>query len=526
MKDREEKRREWAEFRFMVIAPLVCGSYSREELAIIRRGILSKAHETPDGQLWQICERTLREWVEEHKKQGLEGLYDKTRRKGEQFTAIDAEALEIAKSLREDLKSRSIKTILHQMATTHKIDVSKISKSTLNLYLNKLGARKEKDYSDKGAYQHFQKRNINVLWQSDCSDGIWLPDPSGLKKVKKTTLITFVDDASRMCTHGEFYWQARQQELFDCFGKATTKYGRVEKLYTDNGNIFRSKQWKSACAELGIGQVFSEVGQPSGRGKVERHYRTIQAGFYKEAQLSGLQTREELNEFFWFWLEECYHKAEHKTLKQTPLSRWQEEEAAIKRQDPEKLRQALKLRYHRPIDFKTSLINLDGRKYQASKEYAGERVLVRRRFDCIEEIEIWKDGDFVETARLFVAPADIDYSKRPDRQAKPPLGTVLESSKKYRLALVAKCRGKSSKPDPASDEFLAETEFSSILVKMLEKELDETERHQVREFYYKRCPLRRSFIESVLERCVTEKGTGMHIKLYLRRIEETQLKLR
>ena len=40
VEDDEDKRREWAEFRFSVIAPLVCGEYSRTEMEIIRRGVL------------------------------------------------------------------------------------------------------------------------------------------------------------------------------------------------------------------------------------------------------------------------------------------------------------------------------------------------------------------------------------------------------------------------------------------------------------------------------------------------------
>jgi len=63
VEDDEDKRREWAEFRFSVIAPLVCGEYSRTEMEIIRRGILSKTHTTPDGQFWHVKGRTLRKWV-------------------------------------------------------------------------------------------------------------------------------------------------------------------------------------------------------------------------------------------------------------------------------------------------------------------------------------------------------------------------------------------------------------------------------------------------------------------------------
>lgn len=523
--DDEERRREWAEFRFSVIAPLVCGRYSRSEEQLIRRAILSKSHTTPDGQEWQVQERTLRKWVAAHKKDGLKGLYDKRRKTRGQYKALDEEILQAAKALREEMSSRSIKEILHHLSVAG-TDVSKVSKTTLNMHLNRLGVRKEKPYSDQGAFQRWQKEHINELWQGDCSDGIWLPDPTGLKQVKQTTLITFIDDASRLCTHGEFYFGEHLANLLDCFSKAIGKRGKVAQIYTDNGGIYRSKQWKSTCAELGIGRVFSEKDRPPGRGKVERHYLTIQRSFYKEAQHSGLQTLEELNQFFWAWLDQRYHKDEHSGIKMSPLARWQKEEEFIKRVPPERLQESLKMRRNRTVDFKTSLIRLDGRRYQASKELGGEKIQVRWQFDRIDEVEVWKQGEFVEKARLFLPSPDIDYSKRPVRESKREPGEVLEGSKKYRQLLIANYKGE--KFDPATEKYglLTKSEFNQILGTFLERELDDGERRECERFYNSRRPLQRELVCDVLTKCALEKGRGMHIRFYFRRIEDAQLKTR
>ncbi len=523
--DDEENRREWAVFRFGVIAPLVCGKYDREERQIIRRAILSNSHETPDGQSWQISERTLRNWISEHKKLGLRGLYSKRRKTRGKFSAIDAKTLAAAEKLRRELNSRSIKQILLHLSVQG-FDVSKISKTTLNMHLNRLGARKEKDYSDQGAFQRWQKQNINELWQTDCSDGIWLPDPTGLKKDKQTALITFIDDASRLCTHGEFYWNEQLPSLLDCFRKAVTKRGRCEGLYSDNGSIFRSKQWKGVCAELDIGQKFAEKQRPPGKGKVERHFLSIQRGFYKEAQLSGLQTLEELNDFFWEWLDKCYHKEKHSTLKESPLERWQKQEGTIEHVSQERLHEALKLRANRKIDFKTALVRLNGKQFQASKELGGERIQARWHYECTDEIEIWKGGDFVEIAKVFVPLPDIDYSKRPERGSSPKPGMVLESSKNLRLAMVANRKSKGLAPNTKMSDLLTESELVVLVETVLERGLDSRERQKCSEFFRTYCPIRRDFAEGVLIRCVAEKGQYLHINIYLRRIEETQQTMR
>ena len=525
MEDDEEKRREWADFRFEVIAPLVCGEYSRSELEIIRRGILAKCHTNPAGQRWFVAERTLRKWVACYRKDGFPGLYDSRRSTRGIYKAIPAEILGAAAEKRKELPSRSIKDILHQLEVEG-LDVSNVSKTTLNEHLNKLGMKKEKPYSDQGAYQRWQKRHINALWQTDCSDGVWLPDPTGLKKVKMTSLITFIDDASRVCTHGEFYWNEQLPNLMDCFRKAVAKRGLVTKLYMDNGSIFRSKQWQSVCADLGIGRRFAEKQRASGKGKVERHYLTIQKNFYKEASHADLKTLEELNEFFWAWLELRYHNDIHSGIKQRPIERWQQEEHKVKRVSPERVREALKLRVNRKVNFRTALISIEGRQYQASKALGGDHVQVRWPFDCTEHVEIWKQGEFVEIAKLYVTPTDIDYSKRPVREPEVKPGTVLPGSTRYRHALVAKYKGSVFKPEEETDAFLTDGQFLEQIAKILGRELSDCEKGQCSDFYMEWRPFRQDYIQAILERSIAEKGQGRHIKFYLRRIEDTKLKMR
>jgi len=485
---------------------------------------LAKSHTNPEGQGWFVSERTLRKWVASYLKLGLAGLYDNRRSTRGVYTAISAEILEAAAEKRRELQSRSIRDILHQLEVEG-LDVSNVSKTTLNDHLNRLGLKKEKPYSDQGAYQPWEKRHINVLWQTDCSDGVWLPDPAGLKKVKMTSLITFIDDASRVCTHGEFYWSEKLPNLMDCFRKAVAKRGLVEKLYMDNGAIFRSNQWRSVCAELGITQKFAEKQRAPGKGKVERHYLTIQRSFYKEAEHADLRTLEELNEFFWAWLDLRYHNEIHSRIKQRPIERWQQEEHRVKRVSPERVREALKLRVNRKVNFRTALISIDGRQYQASKALGGDQVQARWPFDCTEQVEVWKQGELVEIAKLYVVPTDIDYSKRPTREPDIAPGVVLPGSRRYRQALVARYKGVAFKPGE-EDLFLTEGQFLERITVVLGRELSDSEKSLCSEFYLRARPFRKDIIQEILEKSIAEKGQGRHINFYLRRIEDTRLKMR
>lgn len=517
----EEGRQLWSQFRFDVIAPLLDDKLDGAEKAMLRQGILAKTYTTPDDKLWRISERTLRSWLNRYRKGQLSELENRRNRTRGQMKALDENVLQAAKELRERMRTRSIQDILMHLKFTSNVDVSKISASTLNRHLNRIGATKDKNYSETGIFQHFQKEHINQLWQSDCTDGLYLPDPSGLKEVRQTTLITCIDDASRFCVHGQFYWTEQLVDLLDCFKTALVARGRPVKLYTDNGSIYKAKDLKSICGDLGIGLKHSEVQHPEGKGKQERHYLTIQMRFYKEAKKSGIATIQELNEFFWAWLDECYHKVEHNTIKMTPLERWQQEEAIIERLSIERIQQCMQLRARRTVDSRTALIRLESKRYQASQNLGGKRVQVRWPFDDDSALNIWQDGAFVERAPQVVPSADIDYAKRPQRKQEVE-PKILDCSKKLRLALVAKYRGERVPEDSSRYGMLTEREFKYVIEQCLQRSLSDADASLLSQYYEQLCPFDADFVQQCLGRAIEAKGARKHLSFYLGRLEEVR----
>lgn len=516
----EGRRQSWAEFRFDVISPLLDEQLDGAEKTILRQEILARTYTTPDGKVWRITERTLRNWLNRYRRgrfDGLENLPNKTRG---QMKALDESVLEEARGLRQRMKTRSIQDILMHLKFTSDIDVSKISASTLNRHLNRIGATKDKNYSERGIYQPFEKEHINQTWQSDCSDGLYLPDPLGLKKTRQTTLITCIDDASRFCVHGQFYWTEQLPDLLDCLKTALVARGKPTVLYTDNGPIYRANDLRSICSELDIGLKHAEPYSPEGKGKQERYYLTIQTRFYKEAKKAGITTLQELNEFFWAWLDECYHKVKHNSLKIPPLERWQKEEGSIKRLSLEKIQQCMQLRARRTIDAKTALIRLNGKRYQASRSFAGTRVQIRWPFDDDSAVSIWRNGVFVERAELFVPGADIDYSKRPQRKEEEEEPQVLDCSKRLRLSLVARYRGEKAPADTSRYGVLTEREFIYVVEQSLQRTLFDTDGGMLSDCYRRLYPVDAAFVQQCMAKAITAKGTRKHLSFYLGRLDE------
>ena len=73
-------------------------------------------------------------------------------------------------------------------------------------------------------------------------DGAW----------KKTFLIAFIDDASRVITHAEFFYRDNTENMILAFRSALYKRGKPQRLYFDNGSNYSSKEILQACVRLDI----------------------------------------------------------------------------------------------------------------------------------------------------------------------------------------------------------------------------------------------------------------------------------
>jgi putative transposase len=519
-----DKRVKWAQFRFSVIAPLVCRKLNEEQRRALRREILSQTFVTPDGHEKKMAPRTLTEWVTRHKRAGFDGLLDARRSTLGESRAIAKELLDRAEQLRREEETRSVRTILSLLrAEGH--NVSGISKTTLNVHLNQRGVSKAQLSGGKGSFQRWEQERANRLWQADTSAGVWLPDPTDPKKLKQTRLITFVDDATRVCTHGEFYWDEKLPSLVDCFRKALLKRGKPERLLCDNAFIYHSTTVAIMCAQLNIEVSFCTEYYPPSKGKVEKHYGTIKGSFYKEAEHSGLTTLDELNQFFFAWLTKEYHHVKHSALSVTPIERWRQDEQGMLRVSPEDIRRALMLRAKRKVNSKTALIRLDNRTYQASPELAGRNVEVRWHARDEHSVELWHDGRLIEIAVLSIPGTNIDFSRRHKPQAKPR-GLTFESSKKYRHVLVAEHDGESPLPTSAQDDYLAQSEFADLIARSLQRSLESAELQLLARFFLANSPLKDKATESLIAQAVSAKGTKMHLRYYLEHIRMSRTQTR
>ena len=163
----------------------------------------------------------------------------------------------------------------------------------------------------------FAKAHANEMWQADTLYG---PYVSINGTPGQTRLISFLDDASRVCCHGQFFPSENVDTLIESLRAAFYKRGVPHALYVDNGSIYTSKEIIQICARVGCLLHHAPLRDGAAKGKVERFFRTVRDQFLaRELDLSSL---ENLNRQFSHWVEEQYNAQTHSVLGMSPLDRF------------------------------------------------------------------------------------------------------------------------------------------------------------------------------------------------------------
>lgn len=164
----------------------------------------------------------------------------------------------------------------------------------------------------------FAMQYANQLWQADTMYGPFVSERSG-KKIQ-TKLIAFIDDASRIISHGQFFFSENTDALATAMRRAFYKRGVPEQMYVDNGSIYTSKEIVLICARVGCILRHAPLRDGAAKGKIERFFRTVRDKFLiRNLDLTSLEA---LNKQFTHWVEESYNNVVHSAHGMKPVDRF------------------------------------------------------------------------------------------------------------------------------------------------------------------------------------------------------------
>ena len=365
----DEQKKQVAVFRFGVISDFVSPSrLGWGERQRLLKDKCERSWHIPFSQRTRLSPATIRSWIRAYEKSGqqLESLYPHSRRDRGQPRALDQETTLALIGLRKEIPLSTVKGLIRTAQQRGVVDSEQfLAESTLWRLFKREGLMGRTEHTPVDR-RRFEAELPNDIWQSDVMHGPTVPVQN---KNRKTYLIAFIDDMSRLVCHAQFYLSENLNSYLDALRQALLTRGLPRKLYVDNGPAFRSFHLQQITASLGIALIHAKPYQPQGKGKIERFFGTVRRDFLPGVRT---QTLDELNLALDCWLRDLYHNREHRSTGQTPLARYAEHCECV-RAAPKDLQDHFRQQARRRVA-KDRTVAVLGRLFEAPISLIGKQI--------------------------------------------------------------------------------------------------------------------------------------------------------
>lgn len=349
--------------------------------------------ESEDGAPLKFTWRTIQTWYSRYKKNGITEMTPKPRSdKGHPRKVRPEELQEAIEAALPHFhgKPKNIAAVYRVCIEKGLLQRQRVAPNTFRRLVNHFELLKPEQESKDKRRLAFAKAHANELWQADTMFG---PHVENGATKTQTKLIAFVDDASRVCCHGQFFLTENTDTLIQALQSALYKRGVPDAMYVDNGSIYTSKEITQICARLGCLLCHAPVRDGAAKGKVERFFRTVRLDFLTRSL--DLTSVGALNGQFTRWVEDEYHTREHSSLKMRPIDRFGLDLSRVRYLPPNEANAELFFVEQERGVLKDNTFSLHGHRFEAPRDLRSRKVQVR--FDRNQ----WKSCDALGRVVVF-----------------------------------------------------------------------------------------------------------------------------
>ena len=373
----ERQRQAVALFRYGLIADLLPLTPGSRGIGAKLREKAAQTYAIPGTRRTRVAVETMRGWLKLYRRGGFDALYPKRRGDLGRPRRLAAEIAEALVGIKAEHPGYSVRQVIaHAREHGQVPESARLAKSTVYRLLKREGLTgrlaADAPATDR---RRFAYRFAGELWMSDVMHG---PKVADRRRRRKSFLIAFIDDATRVVPHAAFAFSENTAAFLPVFKHALLRRGLPLRLYVDNGANYRSHHLALVCAKLGIALIHARPHQPAGKGKIERWFRTLRAGWLRHLDMDAIESLEALNRALAGWVEGEYHQAPHRGLGgQTPLDRWARFGEEVRYPDAGMDLDDLFLFEAKRKVMKDRTVSLNGRLYEADAVPVGQTVTVR-----------------------------------------------------------------------------------------------------------------------------------------------------
>lgn len=407
-----QKVSEYVKLRVLAAIDLAAGRSIRDRI----RAVAARAFADEQGREHRFTWRTIETWRVRYNKHGFTA--SSGRRDKGTFRKIEPEAVQEAidqarAGLRPGFRlSHLYRTCIEQGLLRRE----QIAPNTFRRIVRRYQMLKPDAEATSKERLCFAKRFANQMWQADTLVGPFVRDEQG--QPRQTRLIAFLDDASRVCCHGQFFFEENHATLKTALRAALYKRGVPQSLYVDNGSIYAGKDLTLVCGRLGCLLCHTPVRDAAAKGKIERFFRTVREQLLtRRLDLSSLAV---LNAQFTRWVEDEYHDTMHSTLGMKPVDRFALDIARVKYLAPGQANDELFYSETERTVKADNTFSFAGCRYEAPRDVRSREILVRHDpFDSAAPLVVYLGTDRLGEARALSPALNDRASTKPQ-----PAGSV------------------------------------------------------------------------------------------------------
>lgn len=385
----DKEMQELALFRFSLIAPVVNDSYVAVSKSQYFRDVASKAYTLPDGSAANFSAGTIKKWYLDYKKGSFDALIPKKRCDAGFPRVISNDAIEKINDLKVKFPYITGTLVYQKLVEDGYIKVSQTSLASILRYIrdNNLKSNQLVPVERKA----FEMEFACDCFQADSSHGPVIK-VDGQKK--QTYLISVLDDASRLITHAQFFFNDNAVNFQIVLKKAIFKYGVPKRLFVDNGGPYKNDQLSIICASIGIALIHSRPYSPESKGKIERSFRTIKDGWMNGVDWNNFDSLDNLNIEFNKYLSDKYMNSTHSSLGTTPRERYTKDSDKIKFIHQEALENHFLHRVTRRVN-NDATIKLHSKLFEVPQKYIAQKICIRFSPDVLDEAYIFNNDNVI-----------------------------------------------------------------------------------------------------------------------------------
>ncbi len=361
-----------------------------------------------DGNQRQYTWRTIQTWHYRYKNHGITGMTNRSRKdKGQTRKVTPEELLEAITAAKPHFHNQHAnKRALYRCCVEKGLlQPERIAQTTFYRFIREYELLAADDHDNKKRLA-FSMKFANQLWQADTMFGPYMDTGVAGAARKQAKLIAFIDDASRVICHGEFFFEENVDTLVQAIRAAFYKRGVPEQLLVDNGSIYCCQEIMLICARVGCILRHTAVRDAAAKGKIERFFRRVRDQFLiQKLDLSSLAA---LNRQFTHWVENDYNAVPHDAIGTKPIDRFGIDLSRLRFLPPSEHNDEL---FYAEADRKVKKDNtfsFSGRRYETPVDLRDKKIQLRfdRRRLHSTAVIIYYKGQRLGAARLLDAVAN------------------------------------------------------------------------------------------------------------------------